>query len=100
MGLPADAGVFVAAEGGAGGDLVVCIDPHTAGLDVPGHPEGTIQVLGQDSAAQLQGSGDQAIRSGLGDVPAYLGGAGEGQLPEAGMLPSEAGTKESSIYNP
>src|SRR5699024_2217390 len=48
----ADAGLLVAAEGGAGRDHVVGVHPHTAGLHGAGHPQGTVDVLGPHGAAQ------------------------------------------------
>ena len=52
VGLTADAGLLVAAEGGAGRDHVVGVDPHTAGLHGAGHPDRAVNVPCPDSAAQ------------------------------------------------
>ena len=37
-------------------------------------------------AAQLQGGGDELVGRSLGHIQAHFGGAGESQLPEAGMV--------------
>lgn len=55
VGLAADAGFFVAAKRRAFRNLVVCIDPHTAGLDAAGDADGAVDVPGPDGAAQAVG---------------------------------------------
>ena len=67
VGFSADAGLFIASERCACGEIVVGIDPHTAGVYAAGYFEGGIDILCEDCSAQtvytVIGKGDDFIGS-------------------------------------